>query len=62
MLETAGTFITGAISAIGDLLDPSNAVGSTSAAVGWAALLALSVSGAVIGSAVALLKKFSRRK
>lgn len=60
MLETAGTFITGAISAIGDLLDPSGPGATVS--VGWAALLALSVSGAVIGSAVALLKKFSRRK
>lgn len=60
MLETAGTFITGAISAIGDLLSPGAASGDS--ATGWAALLALAVSGAVIGSAVGLLKKFSRRK
>lgn len=60
MLENASTFVTGAIAAIGDLLDPAGTGAADS--IGWAALLALSVSGAVIGSAVALLRKFSRRK
>lgn len=60
MLETAGTFITGAIAGITSLLDPAGTTAAES--IGWACLLALSVSGAVIGSAVALLKKFSRRK
>lgn len=62
MLENATTFVNGAITAIGDLIDPTNAVGTASATAGWAALLALSVSGAVIGSAVAVIRKFSRRK
>lgn len=60
MLENATIFVNGAITAIGSLLDPGGS--GTSDTIGWAALLALSVSGAVIGTAVAVLRKFSRRK
>lgn len=59
MLENATVFINGAISAISDLISPG---GTGESGIGWAALLALSVSGAVIGTAVAIIRKFSRRK
>lgn len=57
MIAEATAFVSGAISAVGDLINP---VGSGTEAVGWAVLLALAVSGGVVGLAVRLVKKFSR--
>lgn len=59
MIADATAFVSGAISAIGDLISPSSG-GTGNEAIGWAALLALAVSGGVVGLAVRLVKKFSR--
>ena len=60
MISDATTFVSGAVDAIATLLSPTATEGT--AAVGWAALLAVACAGGVVGLGVSLVRKFTSRK
>lgn len=57
MVSDITTAVTGILTALGNLLDPTRASGAGSSAVAWVTLLALPVAGGAVALGKRLIKK-----